>query len=631
MLAKMRTGTKVLCGFGVAFLVAMLVGLVGYRGIHNLATHIDDVGTVRLTGIRALDRIALGQFEVGYAVRGLIHPQMMESQTRAQQYERFAAGLKLADEGFKMYEPLAHTQEEEAVWKEFEQLWDNWKKSVQGLYDLSQEKDRLVADGNKLGDPKILDLDSRSMQLAKASRDAMNRTVAKLDEMIKLNADAAGSRVKEAAGDAASSVTLMFVSIAFGTVVMLLLGIAISMNVSKTLRSLIQEAAQLSQAAVEGRLQSRSNAERVSQEFRPILEGVNATLDALVDPLSMAARYVDQISKGDIPAPITDAYQGDFNEIKNNLNQCIGVLTAMTQRGDIGQALNRMANKDFSNPIQAKFPGVFGELRDNVNEVVASVGVAMQQLRDMAQQFAEGAHAVAESSQSLAQGTQSQSSSVEEMSAGVEELARSIRGVKENAIEVDGLSKQTNQLALDGDAAVQRSSEAMELIKTSSSQIGVIIQVISEIAGQTNLLALNAAIEAARAGEHGMGFAVVADEVRKLAERSNQAAREISSLIKESSQRVDDGSRQSDETRKSLQQIVHGVGVSVGKISEITAAAVQQAASADDVSTAIQGVAQVTEQSAAAAEEMAANSEQLGAQAGALRELVNQFKTTAAT
>jgi methyl-accepting chemotaxis protein len=630
MFAKMKTGVKVLWGFGIAFVIALFVGVIGYVGINKLATHIDDVGTVRLPGIRGLDLIAKGQFEVGYAVRGLLHPKMMESQIRAQQYERLAAGLKLAEEGFKLYEPLPHTAEEAALWKDINGLWDVWKKSVQDISDTSQEKDRMLAAGAKVSDPAILAVDDKAMQLAKGSRDAMNKTVAKLDEMIGLNAALAEKRVKQAAADATSSSTLMFISIACGAVVLLLLSIFISTSVSRVLHTLVEEATTLSQAAVQGRLQVRGNPERVSPEFRPILTGVNATLDALIGPLNMAANYVDRISKGDIPPAIVDVYQGDFNQIKNSLNQCITVLIAMTQQGEIGQTLAHMANKDFSQPIHTNFPGVFGELRNHINEVVHGMGVAMQELNDMANQFAEGAQSVAEGSQSLAQGAQSQSASVEEMSASVEELARSIRGVRENALEVNNLAKQTSQLAGDGDLAVQRSSEAMELIRTSSAKIGEIIQVISEIAGQTNLLALNAAIEAARAGEHGMGFAVVADEVRKLAERSNQAAREITALIKESTQRVEDGSRQSGETRKSLQEIVQGVTATVDKIAEITAAAVEEASSADDVSTAIQGVAGVTEQSAAAAEEMASSSQQLGAQAISLRELASHFKTTAA-
>jgi PAS domain S-box-containing protein len=356
---------------------------------------------------------------------------------------------------------------------------------------------------------------------------------------------------------------------------------AIGSAVDKTLgvvRSLAEDVGSLSRAADDGKLDTRADETRYKGEYRQIIQGMNKTLEGFMAPIQ-----------------------------------------------DIGNVLTRLAKKDFSQAVEKAYPGAYGQLRDNVNLVVTSVRGAIQQINESAAQFAEGSRVIAESSQTLAAGAQTQSSSVEEMTAAIEELARSVEMVKTNATDATKVASEANRLAENGGKAVEKSVESMAQIRTSSQQISEIIQVISEIASQTNLLALNAAIEAARAGEHGMGFAVVADEVRKLAERSNQAAREISKLIKESTQKVEEGAQLSDETGESLKAIIKAAEATAAKIAEIAAATVQQAANAEEVSKAIQGIAQVTEQSAAGSEEMASSSEELGAQASALRELVGQF------
>ncbi len=247
------------------------------------------------------------------------------------------------------------------------------------------------------------------------------------------------------------------------------------------------------------------------------------------------------------------------------------------------------------------------------------------QIIESANQFAEGARVISESAQSVASGAQTQSASVEQMSATMEQLNQSIQAVKDNALEVDGVARETTRLATDGAGTVKRSIDAMERIRESSTQINEIIQVISEIAAQTNLLALNAAIEAARAGEHGMGFAVVADEVRKLAERSSQAAGQVAGLIKESTQRIQEGAEMSEKTGEALQRMLEGVEATAAKITEISTATVEQSQSASEVATAVEQVSKVTEQAAASSEEMASSSEELDSQAAALLELVSHF------
>lgn len=352
----------------------------------------------------------------------------------------------------------------------------------------------------------------------------------------------------------------------------------------------------------------------------------------------------------------------------------IKIMVAVCQElaaGDFRDKPRRVTSKDEVGQLGDVVVNMRSSLRElmkQINESAEHVAASSEELTASADQSAQAANQVAGSITGVAKGAEEQLAAVDETSAVVEQMSASIQQVAANANEVAGQSSQAATKAQEGNKSVEKAVSQMSQIEQTvttsagvvaklgerSKEIGQIVDTISGIAGQTNLLALNAAIEAARAGEQGRGFAVVAEEVRKLAEQSQEAAKQIATLINEIQGDTDkavvamnDGTREVklgaevvNASGQAFREIADLVTHVSGQVREMSAAIEQMAIGSqqivgsvkriDELSKNASGEAQTvsaaTEEQSASMEEIASSSQALAQLAMELRQAVANFQ-----
>lgn len=348
------------------------------------------------------------------------------------------------------------------------------------------------------------------------------------------------------------------------------------------------------------------------------------TRKRILNPVIKVKNQMIEISRGNLSAEFSlEPDTSEIGQLVQSIHETKRELKKYIK--DINMKLAEMAQGNMDLTIGSDYRGEFQPIQVAMRQILDALNSALSQINQAAERVTEESEQVAGGSQVLSKGAIEQASAVQTLTTNIQKLSQEVDNSSADADKAKHSSMDaSNQLEL-CNTKMGELTTAMENISKSSHEIAGIIKTIEDISFQTTILALNAAVEAARAGETGKGFAVVADEVQSLANKSSEAAKNITVLIEESVRLVDQGTSLSADTTEALSAGVSGAQKSTELVERIAKSASQQVIALRQLTQGMEQISDVVQTNSATAEKSASSAEELLGQAQELKVAVQQF------
>jgi len=353
-------------------------------------------------------------------------------------------------------------------------------------------------------------------------------------------------------------------------------------KISTTLDALINDSLELIHSAQLGILSARIDAESHPGKFAVIVTGMNELIEVLNKPLVEIAEVMQQLALGHLDERIKGNYEGDLQALKTNVNRSLESLVNLLS--DLVHVSNKMALNDLTCRIESNYQGDFSALKVDVNHAVEQIQKVLVSVASSTEQMSTATVETVDAANHVVEQSSNQMNALDEIASAITQSSANVSQIADSAKDGEQLSRSTAELATVGKNLLLKLVEIIEKTADEYNQIEQITGKITRIADKTHLLSLNAGLEAVRAGEHGLGFGFVAQQIGKLAEEASSSAKDIGSLIANSTKNVELSVGAAKQTQKAIEEITQAASESGTAVQSISSAIVQQSSAIEWIS-----------------------------------------------